>query len=224
MLFSYPALAAPAQSPREIYVRTLLGGIEMVRSGATCVVDFLYELQGFTDESLEAVVHAYRDLGLRALIALGMADRAYHETVVLDEHLVSALADRAARAREAAELGGVGVVQRATRSSATTDRTKVSRSGSAPRGRSAARTRCSPAAPRSPTSSTLPIHIHVLETRMQAVSGQRMYGRDAARAPGCDRLPRAARQLRARHLADRARHRARRATPASRSSTTRSRT
>ena len=52
MLFSYPVLAAPAQSPREIYVRTLLGGIEMVRSGATCVVDFLYELQGFTEESL----------------------------------------------------------------------------------------------------------------------------------------------------------------------------
>src|SRR5712692_1228349 len=72
MLFSYPTLAAPAQSPREIYVRTLLGGIEMVRSGATCVVDFLYELQGFTEESLDAVVDAYRDLGLRALIALGM--------------------------------------------------------------------------------------------------------------------------------------------------------
>ena len=71
MLFSYPVLAAPPQSPREIYVRTLLGGIEMLRSGATSCVDFLYELQGFTEESLEAVVSAYRDLGLRALIGLG---------------------------------------------------------------------------------------------------------------------------------------------------------
>src|SRR5712691_9224426 len=79
MLFSYPALAAPAQTPREIYVRTLLGGIEMVRSGATCVVDFLYELQGFTEEALAAIVDAYQVLGLRALIALGMSDRAYHE-------------------------------------------------------------------------------------------------------------------------------------------------
>ena len=91
MLFSYPVLAAPPCSRRdEIYVRTLLGGIEMLRSGATCVVDFLYELQGFTDESLGAVVRAYRDLGLRALIGLGMADRAYHETVVLDAGLVDA--------------------------------------------------------------------------------------------------------------------------------------
>ena len=28
MLFSYPALAAPVQSSREIYVRTLIGGLE----------------------------------------------------------------------------------------------------------------------------------------------------------------------------------------------------
>src|SRR5712692_539612 len=67
----------------------------MVRSGATCVVDFLYELHGFTEESLRAIADAYRDLGLRALIALGMSDRAYHETVVLDKKLVErSLVDR----------------------------------------------------------------------------------------------------------------------------------
>src|SRR5439155_17046969 len=74
MLFSYPVLAAPRQSPREIYVRTLLGGIEIVRSGATCVVDFLYDLEGFDDARLGAVVQAYRDLGLRAMLALAMSD------------------------------------------------------------------------------------------------------------------------------------------------------
>src|SRR5713101_4287446 len=64
MLFSYPVLAAPPQSPREIYVRTLLGGLEMIRSGATCVVDFVYELAGWTEETIGAVARAYRDLGL----------------------------------------------------------------------------------------------------------------------------------------------------------------
>ncbi|HKO26707.1 MAG TPA: amidohydrolase family protein, partial [Solirubrobacteraceae bacterium] len=72
MLFSYPALAGPVQSSRETYLRTLIGALDMVHSGATCVVDFLYEMAGFTDESLAAVVQAYRDLGLRALIVLGM--------------------------------------------------------------------------------------------------------------------------------------------------------
>src|SRR5207247_3472157 len=62
MLFSYPNLAAPAQTPREIYVRTLVGGIEILRSGATSVVDFLYEQPEHTVETIGAVVAAYRDL------------------------------------------------------------------------------------------------------------------------------------------------------------------
>src|ERR1044072_9718151 len=77
MLFSYPALAAPTQSPDEIYLRTLVGAIEQLRSGATCVVDFIYELDGFTTESLDAVLRAYRDTGLRALVAPGIGDRAH---------------------------------------------------------------------------------------------------------------------------------------------------
>jgi cytosine/adenosine deaminase-related metal-dependent hydrolase len=104
MLFSYPVLAAPAQSADEIYVRTLLGGMEMLRSGATCVVDFLYD----TEAALEPVVRAYRDLGLRALVAIGMGDRAYHETVVLDSRARLARPDRPARAREAADVGRMG--------------------------------------------------------------------------------------------------------------------
>ena len=36
--------AAPAQSPDEISLRTLLRAIAQLGSGATCVVDFLYEL------------------------------------------------------------------------------------------------------------------------------------------------------------------------------------
>ena len=44
MLFSYPLLATPRQTPREIYVRTMLGCIEMLKSGCTTVVDFLYEI------------------------------------------------------------------------------------------------------------------------------------------------------------------------------------
>src|SRR5712691_7252544 len=149
MLFSYPALAAPPQSRREIYVRTLLGGIEMVRSGATCVVDFLYELQGFTEESLGAIVDAYQDLGLRALIALGMSDRAYHETVVLDEHAV----ERYHRPDEGISIGlGPSGPQRCTDGMLSGCAALADELG-------------------------VPIHIHVLETRMQAVSGQRMYGK-----------------------------------------------
>jgi cytosine/adenosine deaminase-related metal-dependent hydrolase len=176
MLFSYPALAAPAQSTDEIYLRTLVGAIEQLRSGATCVVDFIYELDGFTTESLEAVVQAYRDAGLRALIALGIGDRAYHETVILEEGLVSR--DLISRL-EADKPPSWDEWERFCRDA-------VSRFHRPDEGISIG---LGPSGPQRCTDEMLAgcaaladeldlaIHIHVLETRMQAVSGQRMYGK-----------------------------------------------
>ena len=46
----------------------------MLRSGTTTAVDFLYEAPAITLETLEPVVQAYRDAGLRATILLGVAD------------------------------------------------------------------------------------------------------------------------------------------------------
>ena len=176
MLFSYPALAAPPQSAREIYLRTLLGGIEMVRSGATCVVDFLYELNGFTDESLRAIVDAYRDLGLRALIALGMSDRAYHETVVLDERLVEhSLVERLGREKPPSWPEWEEFARLAVRRYHRPDQgISICIAPSGPqRCTDTMLSGCAALA----DELDVPIHIHVLETRMQAVSGQRMYGK-----------------------------------------------
>lgn len=176
MLFSYPTLAAPPQSPEEIYVRTLLGGIEMLRSGATCVVDFLYELQGFTEETLAAVVRAYRDLGLRAVLALAVADRAYHETVVLDEGLVGRdLIARLEQERPPMWDEWEPFLRRAVeRFHRPEEGISIAPAPSGPQ-------RCTDELLRGSAALAeelgLVVHIHVLETRMQAVSGQRMYGR-----------------------------------------------
>jgi 5-methylthioadenosine/S-adenosylhomocysteine deaminase len=176
MLFSYPALAAPAQSADEIYLRTVLGAIEQLRSGATCVVDFLYELDGFTEETLDAVVRAYRDVGLRALIALGIGDRAYHETVVLDQGLVSRdLIERLERDKPPSWEDWERFVRRAVdRFHRPDEGISVCPAPSGPQ-------RCTDemlvGCAALVDELDLPIHIHVLETRMQAVSGQRMYGK-----------------------------------------------
>ncbi|HEV2590918.1 MAG TPA: amidohydrolase family protein [Gaiellaceae bacterium] len=171
MLFSYPVLAAPAQTADEIYVRTLLGGIEMLRSGATSVVDFLYD----GEDSLEPVVRAYRDLGLRALIGLGYSDRAYHETVVLDEGLVSRdLIDRIERERPPAWSELVAFTRRAVDEYHRPDEgISICPAPSGPQ-------RCTDEMLAGVAALAeeldLMVHIHVLETRMQAVSGQKMYG------------------------------------------------
>jgi 5-methylthioadenosine/S-adenosylhomocysteine deaminase len=171
MLFSYPVLAAPAQTAEEIYLRTLLGGIELLRSGATTVVDFLYD----TEEALEPVVRAYRDLGLRALVAIGMSDRAYHETVVLDERLVSrGLIERLEREKPPSWDEWADVTRRAVERFHRPDEgISICPAPSGPQ-------RCTDgmlaACAALADELDLMIHIHVLETRMQAVSGRRMYG------------------------------------------------
>lgn len=174
MLYSYPALAAPKQSSREIYVRTLLGAMEMLRSGATCVVDYLYELAGFTTESLEAVVAAYRDVGLRAVIALGMSDRTYYETTVLDLGLMPKdVFERLERERPPSwsewETFARSAVERFHRPD---EGIAIAVAPSGPQ-------RCTDemlaGSAALASELDLQVHIHVLETRMQALSGRRLY-------------------------------------------------
>lgn len=88
LLFAYPLMYAPRQDEREIYVRTALGAMEMLRGGTTSVVDFLYELPELTEDSLAAVAAAYRDVGMRVLICLAVADRSFYEGAAVDAGLI----------------------------------------------------------------------------------------------------------------------------------------
>ena len=76
-----------------------------------CVVDFLYDSR--VRRSLEPVVRAYRDLGLRALIALGDGRPRLPRDGRPRRGPRLARADRPARAREAAVVGRVGAVRAA---------------------------------------------------------------------------------------------------------------
>lgn len=90
LLFAYPLMYAPRHTEREVYVRTALGAMEMLRGGTTAVVDFLYELPELTEDSLRAVVAAYQDVGMRALVCLAVADRSFYEGAAVDAGLISA--------------------------------------------------------------------------------------------------------------------------------------
>ena len=70
MLFESPADPALTPGPREAYLRTMLGAIEMLQRGITCVQDDAF-LMPFPDpEIIDAVASAYRDSGIRAFLAL----------------------------------------------------------------------------------------------------------------------------------------------------------
>jgi cytosine/adenosine deaminase-related metal-dependent hydrolase len=176
MLFSYPVLANPVQSDREIYVRTLLGGIEMIRSGATCVVDYVYENAGWTEESIGAVVRAYRELGLRAVIVIGMSDRAYDEVVVLNLNLVPDELRRRFGPEKPPDWPEWDAFSRFAVERYHRPEEGIS-IGLGPSGPQRCTDSMLEACAALADELDLTIHIHVLETRMQALSGIRMYGK-----------------------------------------------
>lgn len=71
-------------SREAIYTRTMLGAVQLLLSGVTAVVDFVFEAPEITVETLEPIIQAYRDVGLRATVLLGVADRHYLASLDLD--------------------------------------------------------------------------------------------------------------------------------------------
>ena len=66
------------RTPREIYLSALLNCAEMLKSGTTACIDHFPE-QGFSMEDVDAVVQAYKDAGMRAIIALRVFDEPYRD-------------------------------------------------------------------------------------------------------------------------------------------------
>ena len=70
MLYESPPLDALRPTPREAYVRTLLGAVEMLRRGTTALQDDAFFVPDPTPDVVDAVMSAYRDSGIRATVAL----------------------------------------------------------------------------------------------------------------------------------------------------------
>jgi 5-methylthioadenosine/S-adenosylhomocysteine deaminase len=87
-------------SREAIYTRTMLGAVLMLTRGATACVDFLYEAPEITLETLEPVVAAYRDVGMRATVLLGVADMPFAASLPLEDRDGAAAREAPAPSRE----------------------------------------------------------------------------------------------------------------------------
>lgn len=160
----------------DFYASALLGGMEMLKNGATTVLDHFFGNQACRFMGAGAAIQAMRDLGLRHVVALTLSDKNYEETIPLENPVpqvgaeIQRMSASEAKATQAwiddceafietfhapekltIACPGPSAVQRCT------DRLLV---GSAELSR----------------RRKLPIHIHLAETKPQAVMGQRIYG------------------------------------------------
>lgn len=181
MLHEVPPLAVDGDRERLAYVRTLLGAIEMLRRGVTAVHDDAYHVPVATTGSIDAIMRAYEDCGIRASVAINQPNVVEYEKYPF---LARLLPEEERRAME-----------RAPRQSAEELLALyghlIGRWHGQAGGRLAAAVSCS--APQRVTPDyfsalselskrhDLPFNVHVLETRLQRVLGEEKYGKSLVR-------------------------------------------
>lgn len=177
MLLSYPVLGLAPLSPDLIRLRSQLVAIESLRNGVTTLVDDVLEVPGQTQDQLAAVFEAYRDIGIRANVSGHVIDRRFVDHFPF---LADALDPAARRDLDALTVEDGEEYLAYARSSAeryanyADGRLRFMLGPSAPQ-------RCTPellvGIDDIAKDHDLEFHVHVLETRTQAVTAAEFYGK-----------------------------------------------
>jgi guanine deaminase len=73
--------SSPVWRPDDFYAAAAVGALEMARTGATTAVDMVSASDPDWREKIEAVMAAYRDVGIRATVTPTFADVPFHATL-----------------------------------------------------------------------------------------------------------------------------------------------
>jgi 5-methylthioadenosine/S-adenosylhomocysteine deaminase len=181
MLYEVPPLADLTDSPRLHYLRTLLGAVEMLKLGITAVHDDAFFVPVPTTETVDALMGAYRDAGMRATVTLDQPNVPEDEKYpflaeILPPGLLAEL--RSARRMTTDDLLAAYADFVARWHGAEDGRLRCAVSVSAPQ-------RVTPEYLLALTDFArirdLPFDVHVLETRLQRVLGEVKYGKSLVR-------------------------------------------
>jgi 5-methylthioadenosine/S-adenosylhomocysteine deaminase len=181
MLYEVPPMGDTPVGARLYYLRAMLGAIEMLKLGITSVHDDAFFNPAPLTDSTDAIMEAYRDVGIRARVAIDQPNVVEYEkfpflTDILPEEIKKAM--RSAPIQSGEEL-------------ITVYRDFIARWHGAANGRLLCSVSCS--APQRvterylqdltqlSTQHNMPFNIHILETRLQRVLGQEKYGKSLVR-------------------------------------------
>jgi 5-methylthioadenosine/S-adenosylhomocysteine deaminase len=164
-----------ALTPRQVYLRTLIGAIECLRTGCTTVVDDMALGAAIDPAKIDAAMQAYDDIGIRALMGFAMMDKPIVDNFPFVLELVpEKLANEMRAGARPDPQDYIALVRRLVKEHHPKEnRVGVLVSASAPQ-------RCTEAFLKQirglADELNLPIITHVQETRMQVVTGQMFFG------------------------------------------------
>ncbi len=176
MLYSYPIVGASPLSDRLIYLRSMLVAIESLKNGVTCVTDDVFEAPRQTLDQLGAVFDAYGDIGMRATVSGHIIDKNFLETIPFTDKFVPAeLRAKIASLPPPKPDEYITFCKEAIQRFHNRDgRLKFMVAPSAPQ-------RCTPellqAADELARQHKMPFHTHIVETKVQGVTGPALYGK-----------------------------------------------
>ncbi len=88
MLYLRPLYTGISLTPDEIYLRTLFGCIEMLKTGTTTIIDDIVQTPSLNEKNLEMIFKAYRKAGIRSLVTTHLVNMPMYKTIAyLDEML-----------------------------------------------------------------------------------------------------------------------------------------
>jgi 5-methylthioadenosine/S-adenosylhomocysteine deaminase len=163
------------RSTEDKYLSTQLGAVEMVLKGCTACYDLSFEWPLPTAEGLAHSAQAYADVGMRAVVAPMVADRSFYEAIPgLREALPPPLQERVAELRLPPAEATLSAIRTALRNwSLDRDRVCPAVAPTIPH-------HCSDAFISGCTNLArefdIGLHSHVAESKVQAVTGIRLYG------------------------------------------------
>ena len=83
-----PPIRGRQWTERQVYLRTVLTGLELLRAGTTTVIDDAHLGGAVTEREAEAVFRGYQDVGIRAEVSVAFSDLPYQDDLPFaGEHL-----------------------------------------------------------------------------------------------------------------------------------------
>ncbi|MGC2200813.1 MAG: amidohydrolase family protein [Stellaceae bacterium] len=158
------------------YLSAQLGAVEMVMKGCTACYDLFFELPLPTTEGLALAAKAYADVGMRAVVAPMVADRSFYEVIPgLMEAVPRSLQQRVAELRLPPAEATLAAIRSALRGwSFDREQVRPAVAPTIPHHCSDAFIQGCAALAR---DFEVGLHSHVAESKVQAVTGVRLYGR-----------------------------------------------
>jgi len=160
----------------DFYASALLGGMEMLKNGATTVLDHFFGNQECRFMGVGGAIQAMRDLGLRHVISLTLSDKNYEETIPLGETASNVTEEIKRMSASEAKATKAWLDDCEEFIDTFHDPNRLTTCCPGP----SAVQRCSDELLRGAAAIAykrkLPMHIHLAETKAQAVMGKRLYG------------------------------------------------